>query len=84
MSLYADPQEHAANPPESWEVRKAGPRWWQLVDQSGNVLGRAETKRAAEELKVSGFYFKLWHQEARWYAGETVYGWKPYVPVGAK
>lgn len=81
MALYATPEQHAANPPESWEARKAGPRLWHLVDQEGNVLARAETKRGAEELKTSGFYFKLWHQEARWYAGEPVAGWKPYAEV---
>lgn len=80
MTLYASPEAHAANPPETWEARRAGPRLWHLIDAGGGVLTRGETKRAVEEHKTSGFFYKLWHDEARWYAGEPVSGWKPYVP----
>jgi len=77
--LFSNPEEHAANPPASWKVRKSG-RKWQLCTQAGTVLHTAETKREAEGLKAAGFYFDLYNDETRWYRGEKVRNWKPYQP----
>ncbi len=78
MALYTSPEEHAANPPDSWVVVKVGSRLWRLTDSSGTVFETTTTRRAAEALRSSGFYFNLWHDERRWYAGESIRGWKPY------
>jgi hypothetical protein len=80
MSLYTDPAKHAANPPATWRVRKVHARRWYVVDADGSQLDSAETKREAERLRTEGFCARLWEQERRWYAGEPVAGWKPYVP----
>ncbi len=77
MSLFAGPAEHAGNPPESWTVTKAG-RVWHLCTAGGGVLGSYPTRRAAEQDRASGPYVELYADEARWYAGESVRGWKPY------
>lgn len=79
MSLFRSPEEHAANPPESWEVTKVMNKRWHLTTTAGTVLHSSERKRDCEELKTSGFYFNLYRKEARWYAGEEVSGWKPYA-----
>lgn len=81
MALFATPERHAANPPESWVVIKRGPRSWTLTlaDDPTAVLDRFETKRAAEEARREGWLVRLYEQERRWYAGEPVHGWKPYV-----
>lgn len=81
MALYTSPEAHAANPPETWAAVKTGARSWALTDQAGGILQTTATRREAEALRSSGFYFDLWHKEARWYAGEPVQGWKPYAPV---
>jgi hypothetical protein len=80
MALFATPQEHAANPPETWVVVKRGPRSWALTlnGDTTAVLDRFETKRAAEQARTEGFLVRLYRQEARWYAGEPVPGWRPY------
>jgi hypothetical protein len=78
VSLFNGPQEHAANPPSTWEVHKAAPRLWQLRTRDGGVLHTTTTKRAAEDLRTSGFYASQYAKEGRWYAGESVPGWKPY------
>jgi hypothetical protein len=81
--MLFSPQDHPLNPPSSWDVRKAdtghGVTWY-LVDAYGNVMDRYKTRKAAEADKVSGPLVKLYDQERRWYAGEAVAGWKPYVP----
>lgn len=81
MSLFSGPAEHAANPPESWTVSRAGRASWHLRTAAGVTLGRYETRRAAEADKVSGFYVRLYEQESRWYAGEQVAGWRPYTDI---
>lgn len=83
MALYSTPERHAANPPSTWRVVKAGPRLWNLVDQNDDVISSHRTKREAEEDKVSGPAVSLYEKEGRWYRGETVVGWKPYVPKPA-
>ena len=85
MSLFSGPEEHAANPPASWTVAKAGRECWQLRTAAGVHLGgRYTTRRAAEADKVSGFYVRLYEQERRWYAGEPVAGWRPYSDIQAE
>ena len=80
MSMFKGPNSHAANPPETWEVCKAGERSWHLTAQDGTVLERYTTKRAAEIGRTTdGTALRLYAKEARWYAGETVSPWKDYA-----
>lgn len=79
MALNLTPEEHDANPPSTWTVRKHG-RKWALCNKEGHVMSTEPTKRQAEALKSSGFYFELYQKEGRWFRGEPVYGWKPYAP----
>ena len=86
MSLYANPREHAANPPETWRVVPRHPDVtgrWNIVDAQGAILEPARTKREAlariaDRTCPSA---RLWEQERRWYAGETIPGWRPYAAV---
>lgn len=80
MSLYRGPEEHAANPPETWEVVKGG-RSWSLRDRAGAVLETFTTKREAELGRADGRAANLYERERRWYAGENIAGWKPYAEV---
>jgi hypothetical protein len=82
MALYSDPDQHAANPPSSWRVRKIKDRLWHVVDAAGTTLERATTKGEAERLRLDGFCARLWETERRWYAGEPVPGWRPYAQKG--
>lgn len=80
MSLFADPTEHAANPPETWTVTKVGDRAWSLRTAAGTELDRYTTKRKAEyDRTPDGYYGRAYAKEGRWYAGETQPGWKPYA-----
>lgn len=84
MSLFADPIVHAANPPTTWVVRKASARCWQLTVIRGDgvdVIDTFTTRRAAEEARTTGSAARLYADEARWYAGENIRGWKPYAEV---
>jgi hypothetical protein len=77
--MFASPEEHAANPPETWRVVKVTDRLWELRPAGSDyAFFGYPTKREAEEAKRSGFYFDLYNDEARWYAGEPVPHWKPY------
>ena len=84
MSVYSGPDEHAANPPETWEVVKRGDRNWHVVDRQGTVLERATTRREAERLKAEGSVVRLYDRETRWYAGETIPGWKSWADCKAE
>jgi hypothetical protein len=77
MSLFNGPDEHAANPPETWRVERCGRRW-NLCTAGGSVSSGHDTKRAAEQARSTGFLTTLYADEARWYAGESVRGWNPY------
>lgn len=79
MALHLTPEEHDANPPSTWTVRKNGTRW-QLCDKDGGVLESTSTKKEAERLKVEGRLVALYNDEGRWFAGEHVRNWKPYAP----
>jgi len=76
--MFGSPEEHAANPPSSWKVVKAGPRLWHLTTKAGSVLTSMGTQRAAESGREEGFFANLYEKEGRWFRGEPVSGWKPY------
>ncbi|MEU4576181.1 hypothetical protein [Nonomuraea sp. NPDC023979] len=85
MSLFATPEEHAANPPSTWKVVPAGTRQWAHATAAGTVLGgRYDRKRDAEADLLTSSYAVLWEQERRWYAGEQVDTWRPYAEVLAE
>ena len=89
MSLFREPTEHAANPPETWQVVKISERRWALaiagsadpVNNAGDRLDVFDSKRSAEQAREDGFMARLWRTEARWYAGGAVAGWKPYAEI---
>lgn len=81
MALFKSPQEHAANPPSTWQVVKVATGSWSLRTRDGAELDRQSTKKAAEALKVTGFYVTLYDKEGRWYKGEAIPNWRPYVPA---
>ena len=81
MSLFRSPEEHAQNPPSSWEVVKVADRVWHLRTASGGTLESFESKGRALEAREGGFLAREYEQEGRWYAGEDVAGWKPYAVV---
>jgi hypothetical protein len=76
--IFASPAEHAANPPHTWTVCKRGRKW--ALCALDHPLDFFDTKKAAEAAKTTGFIANLYEKERRWYAGEPVSGWKPYVP----
>jgi hypothetical protein len=78
MALHLTRAEHDADPPSGWTVHKHGRRW-QLRNRNGGVLDTFDTKAKAEAAKVTGFLVTLYQNEGRWFNGETVPGWKPYV-----
>ncbi|KOV84753.1 hypothetical protein [Nocardia sp. NRRL S-836] len=81
MSLFNGPAEHADNPPETWQVVKAG-RGWQLQTKDGGVLHSSfPTKREAESERTDGATARLYAKEARWYAGESIPGWRDYSEI---
>lgn len=84
MALHSTPEAHAANPPDTWQVRKVAERSWQLVDAAGAVLHTTTTKHEAEGMKFSGAIAALYEKERRWFAGLSVPGWKPYIPTESR
>lgn len=85
MSLFSGPAEHAANPPQTWKVHRAAARVWQVTPADGGaVLATYTSRNLAEQARVRGFLVTLYAKETRWYAGEPVDGWKPYVPPAAE
>lgn len=88
MSLYTSPEQHAANPPETWTVERIpyGTRArWCVVDKQGTQMGPTyETKREAEANLDSGWYVRHWEKEQRWYDGESIPGWKSYAECKAE
>lgn len=85
MSLFSGPEEHAANPPSTWKVVKARTtRLWHVQTANGATIESATTKREAEERTRTGSYVKLYDDTTRWYAGESVRGWKPWTQVKAE
>jgi hypothetical protein len=80
MSLFTGPEEHVANPPETWIVERVGNRY-ALRAANGATLDTFERKRDAEDARHYGFIADLYAKEARWYAGELVHNWKPYAEL---
>jgi hypothetical protein len=81
MSLFRSPEDHAANPPETWKVVKVTKRLWRLTTKDGIGIASYPRQSDAESATTSGFYVDLYAKETRWYAGEQVDGWKPYTEV---
>ena len=77
MSLFNNPTEHAENPPDTWRVVRVGRRY-ALQTASGITLDSFERKGHAERGRTEGNVARLYADETRWYAGESVAGWKPY------
>jgi hypothetical protein len=75
--MLFSPEDHPKHPPHTWTVEKRGRRWALTVGDS--VIDTFATKREAEENKISGMYATLYEKERRWFAGERVDNWKPYV-----
>lgn len=88
MSMFANPVEHAKNPPSTWVVEKSvagATTRWRLQTKTGEVIDTFPTKAKAEEAKTEGFFANLYEKESRWYAGEEIPGWKQYgVLVGSE
>lgn len=81
MALFLTPEDHAANPPETWKVVKMADRFWALQVSSGGTLNTFPTKAKAEADRVDGPLVKLYNDEGRWMAGEQVNGWRPYAEL---
>lgn len=83
MSLFAGPEQHAANPPATWQAVKSG-RAWAVATADGKILEHSHrTKRDALEAVSSGWAARQWDKEARWYAGETPAGQRSYAECQA-
>ena len=82
VSLFSGPEEHAANPPSTWQVTKLADRAWAITLKTGEQFSSAyPTRRQAQEAIDTGFYPDLYDKEERWYAGENIAGWKPYAEL---
>jgi hypothetical protein len=81
--MFANPEEHAANPPETWTVQRAGRRW-RLLTASGGFIDSFDTKGAAEGARTSGRWADLYESDGRWYAGETPPGMRSYAQCRAE
>lgn len=87
MSIYSDPERHAANPPETWTVHKADARRWEVRDAEGNMLATARTKTLAlveRDPAIPGTIAAAYVKEGRWYAGESIPTWRPWADVLAE
>jgi hypothetical protein len=47
------------------------------------ILDSFTRKSDAEAATTEGWLLNLYRDEARWYAGESVRGWKPYAELAA-
>lgn len=77
--MLFSPQDHASNPPSTWQVVKAADRTWHLTTSTGGVLDSYPSKSAALADKESGPLVSLYEQEARWIAGATIPNWRPFA-----
>lgn len=80
MSLFRNPEEHAANAPETWVIVKVADRAWRLQTKDGDVLEQNATHKACAESR-DYWWTRQYEKESRWYAGESVDGWKDYANV---
>lgn len=83
MCIFDNPEQHAANPPETWKVVKVADRWWDLMAGDAS-LDSFTTRKAALLARTEGQYFNLYQKEGRWYAGEDIPNWKPWTEVLAE
>lgn len=83
MALHLTPEEHDADPPSGWTVRKQGRRW-ALCNRKGDVLDTFDTKSKAESYKTTGFLFNLYQQEGEWFRGNTPHSHRPYAECKAE
>jgi len=83
MSLFMGPEEHAANPPSSWNVVKVGSRW-ALRTTPDQTFETYRSRKAAEADKVEGHWVAAYAEEGRWYAGGTPAGWKSWEEAKAE
>ena len=84
MSLFRDPEEHAANPPSSWKVVRVARGNWDLRTVGDVTLDHFKTERAAVAAKRDSWLARLWAQEGAWYEGETPSGYRPWADVKAE
>lgn len=80
MSLFTA-ADHADNPPSSWRVVKVADGRWHLQTKDGATLESCTTRAKAEGLKTSGYFVTMYDKEARWYAGESIPGWRDYAEL---
>jgi hypothetical protein len=66
VSLFSGPEEHAANPPSTWQVVKAGDRVWQLRSKEGVVFETFKTRKAAVEAKTDSWLTRQYEKDGRW------------------
>lgn len=96
MSLFSNPEEHAANPPETWQVVKVG-RGFAIVTKDvtdadlerGGIsyLEHFERKRdavAALNGETRSWALTQYEKDARWYAGETLPGQRSWAECKAE
>jgi hypothetical protein len=86
MSLHATPEEHQADPPSAWIVRKVGERNWHLDSSlpEGSTFAYFNRRRDAEVARICGREVNLYQIEEQWFAGLPVYGWRPYADIVAE
>lgn len=78
MAMFSSREEHAANPPSTWVVAKSSGGWG-MGPASGGEFCRYPTEKTALQATREGRWVGLYEKEARWYAGEQVDNWRPYV-----
>lgn len=84
MSLFATPELHAANPPESWEIRRIARgrsvTYCIIIQAGGNPVDTFGTRRDAESTvsNPDSWLRRMYEKERRWYAGESIPGWEPF------
>lgn len=83
MSLFMGPEEHAANPPSTWNVVKVGSRW-ALRTTPDQTFETYRSRKAAEADKVEGHWTCAYAEDGRWYAGDTPAGWKSWEECKAE
>ena len=83
MSLFSSPEEHAANPPQTWVITKTCDRLWALKTASGDTIDAYRTKRQAVAARA-GLWQTFYDREGRWYAGETPTGHRSWADCKAE
>lgn len=84
--LFDTAEEHAANPPETWEVVPTDLGFYELRTKDGRILHPdIRPRERCEELKVAsdgfaGRFVALYERERKWFAGEEGTHWPPYTP----